>query len=469
MATPIPENRAPFTSKELASLFGAAPGVDVVGVSTDTRTLTKGNLFVALTGQRFDGHRHLSQAKERGAAAALVESAGHTELPTLVVPSALDALGALGAHHLERWRSPDRKVIALTGSAGKTTTKEAIGALAGAVTDNPLVTVGNLNNRVGVPMTVLGLAQTHDVAVLELGTNAPGEIDTLARIAQPDIAVITLVAAAHTEGLGGIEGVAKEKGALFSHLREGGIAIGNMDDSRVAALLVSMPRFVGYGMNSEADYRIARREVLTPFTQRMTLVTTAGSRDITTPFIGNAGALATAAAVCAVETWRGKVLEPQAIDAALATVDPRGRLAPQHLASGLWIIDDSYNANPASCRSSIATACEIADALGRRVVLVLGEMLELGALSEEEHRAIGELAAERASGPVICVAGDAEHAHRAAAKAGAESVFAADADEAAAIATDTVTERDLVLVKGSRGTRTERVVAALVKRHGGAA
>ncbi len=474
MATRIPDNDAAFSLSELLAITGgvtaAGDALAVTGVCTDTRALRPGQLFVALSGERFDGHEHLAAAASAGATLALVErEVSGCPLPTLRVSSTLDALGALGAYHVERWRNASSgRVVALTGSAGKTTTKAAIGALVEQVVPGALLlTEGNLNNRIGVPMTAFGLRPHHRVAVFEVGTNAPGEIAKLARIVRPDIGLITLIAVAHTEGLGGIEGVAREKAALFDELTpEHGIAIGNGDDVRVSSALLraSVARRISYGAGSGATYRIGAREVLSPLVSRVVLSSPRGTLTFSTPLLGEAGALACAAAVATTDALGMAELDEATIEAALATLVASGRMQPRELSSGLWLIDDSYNSNPASCRSSIGIAHEIASRLGRRLVLVLGEMRELGTASPSEHEQLGEEAARRA-GLVVAVSGDARHVHAAVVRAGVPSHFVADAAQAAELALSLVTPDDVVLVKGSRGVRTERVVEAIVDEH----
>lgn len=472
MATPIPKNAAAFSLSEVVSttageLRGDFSG-SVVGVCTDTRAVAEGELFVALRGERFDGHDHLAKAAAAGAVLALVDRDVDAPLPTVRVASTLDALGALAGHHIQRWRSAsDGRVLALTGSAGKTTIKTAIGALVGrSASHQVVVTAGNMNNRIGMPMTALGLDDRHRFAVLELGTNEPGEIAALASIAEPDVALLTLIAAAHTEGLGGIEGVAKEKASLFDCVAADGAAIGNADDARVVAALEAAQarERITYGFSETATYRIHGRAIDTLRRQRVTVEGKGRRFDFATPLLGDVGALACTGAIAAYEALCGDVADVELVEQAMigAAGSLGDRMRPRELGDGTVIIDDSYNANPASCRASITTAAEIAKHLSRRLVLVLGEMRELGGVSQREHEALGALAAA-AGDVVIFVAGDAVHAQRAA--EGAH--FAGDADAAARLAVAEVRAGDVVLVKGSRGVRTERVVEALTA--GGAA
>ncbi len=533
MATPIPKNRARFTINEILTATGGSvrgplgdEALVVEGVSTDSRTVAPGEVFVALRGETFDGHDHVAEAISRGAAMVLVErdlplpgppplsrereekfpddrdkpfverdlplpgppslsrereqSEGSFGSPpprsgggwgrgttVLRVASTLEALGRLAAHHLGRWRG---EVVALTGSAGKTTTKRAIAALLEAVHPGAVhATAGNLNNLVGVPMTALALPEAARFAVFELGTNSPGEIGKLARIVRPDVALVTLIASAHAEGLGGIEAIAREKTALY---REGArVAIGNADDDRVVAGMAAASQRIGYGESATADYRIVRREPAGLSAARLEIRRPDGSiLAFSTPLLGHAGALATAAAIATAGAL-GHELDAPAIEAALAPLaaidEGPGRMQARRLPSGLVLVDDSYNANPASCRASIDAARELAVSLGKKLVLVLGEMRELGAESARAHDELGEWAAASGARLVITVAGEAERASRRARDRGQKTEHAAGAEAAADIAVDRVEAGDLVLVKGSRGVKTARVVAALVDRYGG--
>ena len=312
MATPIPQNQAEFSlSDVLAATHGRIQGVleptalRVRGVTTDTRALQPEQAFVALVGERFDGHEHVAEAAARGARLVVVQRDVVVPSNTTVlrVESTLAALGALAAFHLERWRAAgdNRRVVALTGSAGKTTTKRAIAALLEAVAPGRVCTAaGNLNNLVGMPMTLLTLTDQHRVAVLEMGTNAPGEIAKLARIARPDVGLITLIASAHSEGLGGIDAIAEEKGALFRELRS--VAIGNMDDDRVRERLLACRdlRQVGYGRHRDASYRIVNRRVGADLvTSGIEVCRSEEVLAFDAPLVGEAGALACAAAIAA--------------------------------------------------------------------------------------------------------------------------------------------------------------------------
>ncbi|MBM4358541.1 MAG: UDP-N-acetylmuramoyl-tripeptide--D-alanyl-D-alanine ligase [Deltaproteobacteria bacterium] len=482
MATPIPNNAARYSLRELLAVTGGTirgpledAALEVVGISTDSRSVRVGQAFVALRGERFDGHEHLDDVARRGASLAVVERDVHAPgLTVLRVASTLEALGRIAAFHLARWRAETRgRVIAITGSAGKTTTKRAVSALLEArVPGRVRATAGNLNNLVGVPMTVLTLGAETEVAVIEMGTNATGEIAKLARIARPDVAVLTLIASAHSEGLGGLDGIEREKTALFRALDPQGVAIGNVDNARVARGLAgtNAARCVGYGTGAEADYRVVARRMAG--TTRSVLVLArpdAPQLEVATPLLGEAGALATAAAVATVDAlFEDHPLSASEVEAALSPLaeedDGPGRMKPRELAGDVLVLDDSYNANPASCRLSIASAAELAASLGRPLVLVLGEMRELGHDRDAAHTELGEHAAASGARLLVAVGEVAELTMRRAKELGLESRHARNAEEAARIACEAIRSGEVVLVKGSRGVRTEAVVGALAAR-----
>ncbi|MEJ7732573.1 MAG: UDP-N-acetylmuramoyl-tripeptide--D-alanyl-D-alanine ligase [Polyangiaceae bacterium] len=486
MTTPIPENRARFdlgevvaaTAGELLSAGVLGAGGAAVGVSTDTRALVRGAVFVALGGDSFDGHTHLEAAAAAGAVLALVERpvAAPPGMALVRVRSTLDALGALARTHARRWRAlgGQRITVAITGSAGKTTTRAAVAALAEARWPGAVhATRGNLNNRVGAPLMLLGLEGHHRLTVIEVGTNQPGEIAALASVVEPDAAVLTLIAAAHVEGLGSLEGVAAEKGALFAALSPRGLAVGNADDARVRRALDAAPagRAVSYGFAPEATYRISAREPLGLTQARLTLARGASARagaggsELLTPLLGEAGALASAAAVAVVEELSGQAFSGDELTRALSAAQiggGAGRLAPRLLPDGLAIVDDSYNANPASSCASIRASAELAQADGRRLLLVLGEMRELGAHAAEGHDEVGRAAAASGAALVVAIGGEARRIAAAAAQAGMRAVFVDSAAEATPLVLAEANSRDLILVKGSRGVATERVVRALV-------
>jgi UDP-N-acetylmuramoyl-tripeptide--D-alanyl-D-alanine ligase len=429
-------------------------------VATDTRALAGGELFVALKGERYDAHAFAADAVRAGAAGLVVERdvvlPADADVVVLRVRDTLRALQDLAADL--RCRLAPR-VLAITGSNGKTTTKEMLAAILAAASGptSVLKTRGNLNNLIGVPLTLLGLRGDERWAVIEMGMNAPGEIRRLTEIADPDVAVITNVGPAHLEGLGSIDGVARAKGELFAGLRRDAVAVANADDARVAALADAFPgRVVRFGAGADVaaeDVRCAARGAAA-----FRLRVGARSIEVTLQIPGRhnvANALAAAAAAFAVG------VDLEAMRAGLAAAVPVGsrmRIVP--LPNGVTVVDDSYNANPASV---VAALRSLAEAPAERRIAVLGDMLELGAASAEQHRAVGTLAGtlglaalhlygdfapETAAGAAAGMATAAIHVHR------------SHAAIAHALATETQAG-DWVLIKGSRGQRMEEVVRLL--------
>lgn len=471
MATPIPPNRAIVSIEEAASATGGtvvrAGSVPLVGgVFTDSRAVTRGSVFVALRGDTHDGHAFLDTVCAAGPSYVVTERGRppvDAAVGVLEVEDTLLALGAIARVHLEKWRrGPGKKaVIAITGSAGKTTTKELTAALCGAVAKTHF-TAGNLNNRVGVPMMVLSIDPADAITVLEMGMSVPGEIAAVAAIARPDVAIVTNVGVAHAEGVGGREGVMREKGAVYRALDEGGVAIVNADDD------FAMRSFEGsraskklrFGRAESADYRILSRE---PNDEGSLVTLATPSREVTIsiPLPGEAAAIDLAAALAAQEAATGIVLRPVQISQGLARVRLQGRATIVKLGGDdVLLLDDTYNANPASMRAALATLAEIAGAT-RRKVAILGEMKELGAHAEAEHTALGDAIADAGVALAIGCGGLVDRALDRAAARGVEVVREASTTDAAITATVRVKAGDAVLVKGSRSVGAERVTAAL--------
>lgn len=464
MGTPIPDNAARFDLDELAHVVGGrsskAAG-HVEGVTTDSRRAGPGKLFVALRGERHDAHRFLPAVAQAGATAALVERG--TAVPEPLVAIEVDdtraALGQLARHHRRRWAG---RVVAITGSAGKTTTKELTAAAFAAAGRRVMKTAGNLNNLVGVPMTLLTLDTSSDLAVVEIGTSGPGEIAALTAMSEPDLGIVTTVAAAHTEGLGSVERVAHEKLALMRGLSSDGIGIYGADNPLLAsgASEVLGERGRGFGRAQDAFACLLSHSLDEQLRSRCRYRVGDQTCEALVSLIGIAPALDAAAALAAVVVeCGGDVLETAT--AGLAAVPPvAGRLYRRTGPEGCLVIDDSYNANPASVRASLETLAQAGAVRGGRTFAVVGDMMELGALSEAEHRRVGEAASALgidvliACGPLM---GDAVEG---AANVRAHSV--ADALAAVPLLHD-LSERDSVLVKGSRSMRMERLVEALAQ------
>jgi UDP-N-acetylmuramoyl-tripeptide--D-alanyl-D-alanine ligase len=481
----LPRNRAPFTVEEVLAATGGRvlrrSNRSAVGVSTDSRHVLPGNVFVALVGARHDGHDHAAAAAAMGAAIVLVsrEVEIRGDCSVIRVPDTTVALGALGRAHRRRWsaRSGGARVVAITGSAGKTTTRLATAAILRGLGLQVLASDGNYNNQIGVPLTLLGLEAEHEVAVVEIGTSSPGEIAHGAWVSQPDIGVLTLVAAAHTERLGTVDDVAHEKGALLAALPPDGVAIVNGDNPHCAAQLLRSPArtWLEYGTRRDLDLRLEERvpdgvngaRLGFWWGQRTAVFGVhTGALSVHTPLIGEAGAWATSAALMVGAVFGGPRLTPGRVGTALASLgDEGGRLAARRLPDGTILIDDSYNANRASMEASLRTAGELARAEKRRLVAVLGEMRELGDLAEDEHRAVGEELARQGAAVLVAVGEGAQHIALGVSGApGATAVHVIrvrTAAEAVASLKGLVARGDVVLVKGSRGVGLEAVATAL--------
>jgi UDP-N-acetylmuramoyl-tripeptide--D-alanyl-D-alanine ligase len=449
------ESLTPLTLDGLARCGeGRLVGEDRVvdAVSTDSRTLPPGALFAALRGERFDGHDFAGAAADRGACGLLVERRLPIALPQVVVTDTLGALTACARAHRRRFAGP---VVAVTGSNGKTTTKEMIGAIASRM-GRCLVTQGNLNNHIGVPLTLLGLRPEHRIAVIEMGANHRGEIAHLTSVAEPDIGIVTNAGAAHLEGFGSLDGVAAGKGELFAGLPASGTAIINADDAYASVWrrLAGERRVVWFGLDHPADFtarQIAWAMEPAPRVE-FDLVSPMGTDRVR---LGLGGlhnlrnALGAAAAACAA----GAGL-PQ-IAAGLAAVRPvRGRLELRPAVNGALLVDDSYNANPGSLKAGL----DALQAFRGKRWLVLGDMLELGGAADELHAEIGRYA--RAAG-IDRLLAYGPKAKLAAEAFGSGSAWFEDIDDLIADARGSLTAGVAVLVKGSRANRLERVAAAL--------
>jgi len=476
MATAIPSNEARFTLRELAvatgAVFEGSQDRTVCGISTDSRRGVKGKLFIALSGDRFDGHTFVQDAVANGAAAVLVERGGLPELPVPVlhVPSSLCALGDIAQRHRQKW--PGR-LVAVAGSAGKTTTRVAIETvLRSALGARVHATPGNLNNLIGVPMTLLGLTERHEYAVVEVGTNFPGEVARLSAICLANVAVLTLIGLEHTEGLGDLDGVELEEGHVFKALGAEGIAVGNGDDWRVRSQMsqaVRAGRRVTFGCHPDLDYRMSHRVAdaldRTSVTVHRRAQVGGGTVALETRLLGLPGAMAVTAAV-AVADASGVTIDVERTNAALMRSDlgEAGRLKAHRLSDGTVVLDDSYNANPPSMLSSIALANELALRRSSRLILVLGEMLELGQHSEREHTQLGTQLGRVAQ--VIAVGEQAEPLHRSAEANSKRSELVPNAEAAARHLLRVIQPGDIVLVKGSRGVRLESVVESVIAQKG---
>jgi UDP-N-acetylmuramoyl-tripeptide--D-alanyl-D-alanine ligase len=477
MATPIPVNRCLFDAAEIIGATGAVfsgnPHLKISGVSIDTRNLQPGALFVALRGTR-DGHEFIDAAARENAAAALVgQGCRHSRLPCFEVYDTLRALGALARYHLERVRARcSLPVVAIGGAAGKTTTKQLTAALMRTLFGEILATPGNLNNLIGVPMTLLTLTGEHRAAVLECGTNQPGEIARLGDIVRPDIALVLNVDIEHTEGLGSLDGVADEEAALF---RQAHCAVVSVSEELLTARIPAGMRTVTFGADHVADVQLVARTMTAPGRQQIRvklarwMVEAALPRQIeaTLNLLGGPIAENAAAAVAAAATAWGRPFGPDEIAAltqALASAQGEpGRLSTHEL-NGIVIIDDTYNANPRSVRAALAAARETADMLHTRLVVALGDMLELGELSPTMHAAAVRDVFAVSPDEFIAVGPEFSAALTHLPQCGdsrLKSHYASNSKEAAAILPRILHRGDVLLVKGSRGIGMERVIDSL--------
>jgi UDP-N-acetylmuramoyl-tripeptide--D-alanyl-D-alanine ligase len=442
---------------ELARVTGGVlHGADVAfgAVITDSRAIEPGSLFVALRGERFDGLQFVPEALERGAAAALVARHVSVPLPQVVVRDALEGLSAFAAG----WRHDfDGTVVGITGSNGKTTVKEMTGAIL-ACEGPTLVTRGNLNNHIGVPLTLSRLEASHRYAVIEMGANHRGEIAHLAAIARPRVGLVINAGPAHLEGFGGLEGVAQGKGEMFAALGIADTAVINEDD-RFAAFWHGLARGAGrvltFGIHERADFTardVSSRSAADGFATGFELVTPLGRRHVTLALAGEHNVMNALAAAAAAH-GAGAGLE--AIVAGLGRMRAvAGRLEVKQLPGGARLIDDSYNANPASVRAGLRAMA----ALEGQHWLVLGEMRELGEDSSRLHAEIGEFAQQCGVARMFAVGEEARHAVEA---FGTGATWFAGVEPLATALAAELVPGVTVLVKGSRSNRLERVAAAL--------
>ncbi|HSW13700.1 MAG TPA: UDP-N-acetylmuramoyl-tripeptide--D-alanyl-D-alanine ligase [Solimonas sp.] len=421
-------------------------------VVTDSRTLQPGDLFVALKGDNFDGHGFVAAAQAAGATGALVSQRVDCALPQVVVGVTLAALQEYAA----QWRSRfDLPVVAVTGSNGKTTTKQLLASVF-AARGPVLATKGNLNNHIGVPLTLLSLRAEHRTAVIEMGANHLGEIALLARLAKPDVGVVTQAGDAHLEGFGSREGVARGKGELFAALGHG-IAVINGDDAYAPLWrdLAHHSSTLSFGFGEDADVRALHLQpepAGAPTATRFELRAPNGRQSVCLPLPGRhnvANALAAAACGVALSLDLAQIAE------GLANVDaPSGRLSWKTTPQGARLLDDSYNANPSSLRAGLEL---LAGMQGQRIA-ILGGMAELGPDAAQLHAEAGRLARQLGIDRLYTL-GPLARGTAEAFGSGAEAFE--DVTALAMAANQLLNGETVVLVKGSRSSRMERVVAAL--------
>lgn len=445
------------------------------GVSTDSRQLVAGNLYIPLKGERFDGQEFLAEAMEKGAGGFLVDvrHSGLLKTPAnrtvscsaIIVEDTLRALGDLARF----WRrSVGRPVIAITGSSGKTTTKEMTAAIA-AQSFSVLKTEGNLNNLIGLPLTLLRLERGHDLAIVELGTNARGEIKRLTEIAEPDIGLVTNIGPAHLEGLKTLECIREEKGDLYGTMSRSGLAVFNADDEDLAPLRRLWPgRTLTYGVTSPADVTASDIAPEGPAGQSFTL--RAGSESLLVR-ISASGMHNVYNALAAATLSRASGIGIIEISQGLRNFHPvAARFEVHHLPTGAFLVDDTYNANPASVREALKTIQALKG--NARSVAILADMLELGDSAELLHEAVGREAAATGVGRLYLKGPLSRSTAAGAAKGGLSKekiLLFENPDEILDSVLSFVQGGDWILVKGSRRMKMEEIVKKILGRTSAAA
>ena len=461
-----------WTVEEVAGALGVAspqsvaPLARLAGVSINSRTVARDELFVAIHGPRHDGHSYVADALAAGAMACVVaqnrvsEYAEPVRSKLLPVPDTLLALQDLAQSVRTRW---GRRLAAVTGSAGKTTTKEILAALL-AARFRVLKSEGNLNNEYGVPLQLLRLEDTDEAAVVELGMSHAGELKRLAEIARPDVGAVTVVAPVHLEFFASVDEIALAKRELIEGLcgGSGSVSVLNADDARVAAFSKVAPgRVLTYGVIESADFRaenIADRGLAgTEFD----FASASGRERLRLPLAGRHNISNALCALAAASAWGLGAAEAREVFPKLEATGMRGRIL--HYDAGFTVINDCYNSNPLALRAMIDLLTST-PAEGRHI-LAAGEMLELGAGSAALHREAGRAAAATAKlSWIIGVRGDAESFVHGAIEAGhpaAQTKFCASSEEAGDFIQTLIKRGDLLLVKGSRGVKMERIVEGL--------
>ena len=438
-------------------------------ITTDTRKIAAGDLFIALRGENFDGADFAADALHKGAAAVLVNAPLSASVQkdlkkekgtVLTVPDTLKAYQEI-AH---AWRMKfDIPVVAITGSNGKTTTKDLTAAVLsgrGAVCR----TAANYNNEVGLPLTLLGITEDDTAAVVEIGMRGLGQIAALAPVAAPNIGIVTNVCEVHMELLGSIENIAKAKAELVEAIPAGGTVLLNADDERVAAMrsmAADGVRVLTYGIGADADIRAEALRLAAGGSQFM--VTWGNERhDYSIPLAGRHNVSNALAALAA-----GFVLgcTPQEMQAGLRTLTPTKMRYEVHEIGARRFINDAYNASPSSMCAAIETTASLYH--GRRIA-VLGDMLELGVAAEEAHREIGKRVAELGFAALVTYGEQARWMHKAAEAAGCSVCYHAESHEAAAkYLREMLVDGDTVLFKGSRGMKMEQIIALLTEEEAG--
>ena len=456
-------NQAAFDYEDLQVIAGGAAShlqksLHIVGISTDTRSLVPGNAFIALSGEQFDGHHHISTAIEKGASLIVIERSV-TGFPfsidpskILVVPSTLTCLGSFGWYHRRRFAIP---VVAIAGAAGKTSTKDLVAHVLSS-SMQVLKTQANYNNQIGTPLTLLQLTVEHQAAVIEIGTNEPGEIELLCAMVQPTIGLITNIGKEHLEKLIDLDGVEREETALFDWLRDhNGLALVNMDDERLEPYANTFTRCITFGVETGAEIH---PDVSFDADVRPTIHIVHGTFTLRAPMRTH-GLAATYNATCALAVAWAMQIHPADVQSALVSYEPPSghgyaRMKVERV-PGLTILNDSYNANPESMRMALRTLKRFP---ASRRVAVLGDMRELGTAAEEEH--VHMIAEAEYNADVVILMGD--EFRKASEIVNSPHVVLHETHSGCAVdLRELAGDGIVVLVKGSRGMEMERVIEAL--------
>jgi UDP-N-acetylmuramoyl-tripeptide--D-alanyl-D-alanine ligase len=458
----------PMTLADIATAVGGeladagdGTSIEVVGdVFHDSREVVTGGLFVAIRGERVDGHDYAAGCVDAGAAAALVDHP--VGVPAVVVPDTIAALSSLATVVVSRL--PRLRVVGITGSQGKTSTKDIVAQLLER-TGETIAPAGSFNNEIGAPLTALRVRETTAYLVSEMGARGRGHIRDLAAMVHPAVGLVLNVGVAHIGEFGSQDDIAVAKRELVEALPEGGLAVLNADDARVAAMRDhTVARVVTFGEASEADVRVSELRVDDDGHPVFLLSAGAESADVTVPLVGEHQAV-NAAAAAAVALGLGMPFGDVVDTLRSLTSRSRWRMEVSSRSDGITIINDAYNANPDSMRAALKTLADFGRRRGHgRTIAVLGEMLELGESSSQEHDAVGRLAVRLDVSQLVVVGEGAKPMHLGASLEGSwndESVHVPDVDAAVAFLRGALRPGDIVLVKASRAAGLERVAAAL--------
>jgi UDP-N-acetylmuramoyl-tripeptide--D-alanyl-D-alanine ligase len=446
----------------------AEPAAVAFGYSIDSRTLMPGQLFFAIRGPRFDGHRFVLEAMQRGAVGAVIERGRAIEIPQqfasrlIEVTDTTQALQSLGNAVRRKW---GKRLVGITGSTGKTTTKEMIAAALGKGF-SVRKSRGNFNNTYGLPLTLLSLEQDHEVAVLELGMSAPGELALLTRIAEPQVGVVTNVGPVHLEFFDSVDAIAEAKRELLENLAAGATAVLNNDDERVKRFRDGFEGYcVTFGFTEGSDFRVVDLALEGEKGSRFRVVGREFDGEFFVPLPGRHNTQNAAAAIATASLFGIPVRDIAGALGNFHGIHQRSEVL--HLGKGITVVNDCYNSNPPAMEYMLETLADWKSA--RRRILVAGEMLELGPTSAELHREVGRKCAKVGLEWLLAVQGDAAYFLKGAVESGFPTghgeVFA-DASAVPDFLCPKLQSGDVVLIKGSRGVHLETVTQALIAKFG---